>query len=175
MFIVELEFRLQTFFCSLESDGSVRLTSPPSRCKEFRFCLMYTPTAIPNYGSIVGARFCVGVAEYVSCWKVAAEREEIAVHHIETWSRHICSDSWICMTHLPVVWSVVSSASMWSSAAFDGTCKGRSLIYRQKSTGPKTDPCGTPYLTTTSEEYEPWTKTRCILLSRYEWKKGSES
>ena len=44
----------------------------------------------------------------------------------------------------------------------------------QKSTGPKTDPCGTPYLTVPSDEQEPRIKTRCTLFLRYEQKKGNE-
>ena len=45
----------------------------------------------------------------------------------------------------------------------------------QKSTGPKTDPFGTPYLTVPSEESEPRIKTRCTLFLRYEQKKAMSS
>ena len=45
----------------------------------------------------------------------------------------------------------------------------------QKSTGPKTDPFGTPYLTVPSEEQKPRIKTRCTLFLRYKQNKTMSS
>ena len=50
----------------------------------------------------------------------------LTLHHTEIRSRQSCSVFWIC-TFFPVVWSVVSFASIWDSAEFD-LCRGRSLI-----------------------------------------------
>ena len=44
----------------------------------------------------------------------------------------------------------------------------------QKSTGPKTDPCGIPYLTVPSDEKEPWIKILCTLFLKYEQETGNK-
>ena len=41
----------------------------------------------------------------------------LTLHHTEIRSRQSCSVFWICTTLFPVVWSVVSSASLWQAAA----------------------------------------------------------
>ena len=45
------------------------------------------------------------------------------------------------------------------------TCNG---IKRLKRIGPKTEPCGTPNFTESSEEEVPRSKTHCIMFSRYD-------
>ena len=52
----------------------------------------------------------------------------LTLHHTEIRSRQSCSVFWICTTLFPVVWSVVSSASIWHSAESDGMCRGRSSV-----------------------------------------------
>ena len=52
----------------------------------------------------------------------------LTLHHTEIQSRQRCNVFWICTPLFPVVWNVVSSASIWHSAEFDGVCRGRSLI-----------------------------------------------
>ena len=41
-----------------------------------------------------------------------------------------------------------------------------SLMYKRKSTGPNTDPCGTPYVMFDIEELEFLTETYCILFHK---------
>ena len=52
---------------------------------------------------------------------------------------------------------------------------GHYNINTEKSTGPKADPCGTPYLTVPPEEQEPRIKTNCTLFLRYEQKRAMRS
>ena len=66
----------------------------------------------------------------------------------------------------------MSSGNM-SQATEVFVTNGRSLIKKiLNRIGPRTDPCGNPNFT---EEYEPWRKTRCVLPSRYDFKKTVEN
>ena len=47
-----------------------------------------------------------------------------------------------------------------------GTIHGRSFIYKIKSKGPKTIPCGIPLLTKRNSEYTPIMVTQCDVLPR---------
>ena len=73
-------------------------------------------------------------------------------HQLDTWSKLSCILLLICRIFFPDVCSVVSSASMSQSTDLFFTCNRRSMINRLKRTGPKTEPCGTPYFTDSLEE-----------------------
>ena len=72
----------------------------------------------------------------------------------------------------PDVWSVVSSANMSEATDIFVTCNGRSLVEMLNRIDPRTDPCSTTNFTKPSEEYEPWSNSRCVLPSRYDFKKS---
>ena len=52
---------------------------------------------------------------------------------------------------------------------WDVTREGRSLIYRRKRSGPRTDPCGTPEVTGTWSDLMPYTTTDWDLPIRKDW------
>ena len=63
------------------------------------------------------------------------------------------------------VYNVVSSANIVHTTFLLEKCMGRSLMNKQNSTGPSTEPCGTPVLSVPKAETFPLTWTRCCLLS----------
>jgi len=93
--------------------------------------------------------------------------------YCHTWPRLSCILLLICelLFFSPDVCSVVSSANTSQSTDIFLTCNGRSLIKILKTTGPKTEPCGTLNFIQPFTQ-KPWSKTRCILSSRYVLKYG---
>ena len=53
-----------------------------------------------------------------------------------------------------------------NNLAFDLRPSGKSLMYIRKSKGPRTEPCGTPALTSSHDEFVPLRTTRCLRLCK---------
>ena len=46
---------------------------------------------------------------------------------------------------------------------------GKSLMKMRNNSGPKTEPCGTPHITSSTSDDAPFTSTYCFLLVKYDW------
>ena len=57
---------------------------------------------------------------------------------------------------------------MYTSTLELGIASGRSLIYKEKSTGPKIDPSGTPRVSNSASDSEPLIWQRCVRSSSYD-------
>ena len=79
----------------------------------------------------------------------------------------ICSFVLIVFGTLLAVWTVVSSAYMSTYASF--MKRGKSFTNRRKSTGPKTDPCGTPDLTDSIDDFTVFSMMHCFLSFKYDF------
>ena len=63
-------------------------------------------------------------------------------------------------------YSWVSSAYKWKSSPLRLMISPNGEIYARNRRGPRTLPCGTPHLTCTGSDREPFTETRWRLLER---------
>ena len=71
--------------------------------------------------------------------------------------------SWVCRE--------LSSAKISQVTFRPFKHNGRSLIYRQKSKGPRIDPCGTPDVMDCWDDETPLFCTNCVLLLMYEFRR----
>ena len=81
---------------------------------------------------------------------------------------HACScmrscSSWQSRTDFTDLYITQSSAN---SRTVDVVCSARSLMKIRKSSGPSTDPCGTPDFTDAGPDVSPSTTTLSVLHSR---------
>ena len=84
-----------------------------------------------------------------------------------TWYKLFCVLLLISWISFQAVCSLMSYANMSQSTDIFFTCYRGSLIKTLKRIDPKTEPCGTPNFTESSQKKEPSRKTHCILLLRF--------
>jgi len=66
-------------------------------------------------------------------------------------------------------WSWVSSAYWWYRTPWDAMTSATGLQYTANSSGPSTDPCGTPTSRVVSEDRCCPSFTNCVWSCRYDW------
>ena len=124
----------------------------------------------PKYlASLTSSRICVcPFKEYLFSIGVLDLVMDMELHfpgwnsipHVSSHSSRCCNMSWSCCVCM-VLYRIQSSAN---DLVFEATDSGRSFRKMRKSSGPSTDPCGTPLTTGSWLEISPSNNTCWFLL-----------
>ena len=92
-----------------------------------------------------------------------------SIIHCFAHSVHLSRSSCSCSPPSSFVTSVYSLVSSANFSTVLCTPSSRSLMNIRKRVGPRTDPCGTPLVTSVQSEYLPFITTLCFLPSSHCW------
>ena len=93
------------------------------------------------------------------------ERKSVGFEPLSTLTSSVFTVTWTLLMSLSVSKTVVSSAKWTKRIWFEDLYM--SLMYKRKSTGPNTEPCGTPNVMFDIEELQFLIETNLFLLVRY--------